>query len=118
MEITLAPFADAKALYQAVLEEAKNLKVDAQTDIDVNLIKDLFCVGLSSKKIEAALAVCMKRATYNSLRITDEVFEPEEARNDYFVVCLEVAKRNLAPFTKDLYAEYSQVLGQLKSFPK
>jgi hypothetical protein len=109
LKITLAPFAEAKALYQACLEELRNLHVDPKEEVDVNLFKDLFCVGLSSKKIEAALWPCLKRATYNDLKIDDSTFEPVEARQDYVPVCFEVAKENIAPFAKSLYAEFSHL---------
>lgn len=118
LKITLAPFADAKALYQAMLEEAKSLQLDPEADIGhPNLIKDLFCTALSSKKIEACLVKCMERATYNDLKINNDTFEPESARDDYFTVCFEIAKENVAPFTKSLYARYSHLLGVLKNVP-
>ena len=120
LEITLAPFSDGRSLYQALLEELRPMKMDDQAEVDVNLFKDLFCAGFSSKKVESALFACMKRCTYNGVRIVDvdAIFEPETAREDYFSVCFEVAKRNLTPFTKDLYAKFSQVQGLLKSSPK
>lgn len=113
LKITLAPFAEAKALYQACLEEVKGLRVDPKEEMDVNLFKDLFCVGLSSKKIEAALAPCLKRALYNDLKIDDATFEPVEARQDYIVACFEIAKENIAPFAKSLYAEFSPLLAKI-----
>lgn len=115
LKITLAPFKDARALYQALLEEAKVLKLDPTAEVDVNLYKDLFCVGLSSKKIEAALWECMKRVTYNDSRITEDIFEPVEARDDYMTVCFEVAKANIMPFTKSLYAQYAHILEKLRN---
>lgn len=112
--ISVAPFAQSKELYQACLEEGVKLKLDAETDIDVNFYKDLFCVGLTSKKIESTLAVCMKRCLYQGLKIDDQTFEPIEARGDYLNACFEIAKENILPFTKSLYAQYSHILGSLK----
>lgn len=117
LRITLAPFSDSKALYQAFLEEIKSLKWEASTEIDTNFIKDIFCVGLASKKFEAALWKCMERALYNNLKITENSFEPEEARQDYMVVCFEVAKENIMPFTKTLMPLFSQVSGMLGKSP-
>lgn len=114
LKITLSPFAISRALYQAVAEEARGLKVEAKTEIDVNLFKDLACLALASKKIEAAVWECMKRATYNDNKITEETFEKREARDDYFMVMFEVARENILPFTKSLYAEYSHLLEALK----
>jgi hypothetical protein len=108
LRITLAPFSDSKALYQAFLEEIKGLKVESSTEIDTNFIKDIFCVGLASKKFEVALWKCMERALYNNLKITENTFEPVEARQDYMLVCFEVAKENIAPFTKTLMPLFNQ----------
>lgn len=102
LKITLAPFTISKALYQAMLEELKGLKLDPQAEIDANLFKDIFCVGFSSKKIEAALHDCLKRVLYNDVRISDATFEDPAAREDYLPVLLEVARINIRPFTKNL----------------
>jgi hypothetical protein len=114
LAITLAPFEDSKNLYQALLSELKVLKVEYNTEIDVNFFKDIFCVGFSSKAVEAALWKCMSRVTYNDLKVTKDTFEVEEARQDYFDVCFEVARANIAPFTKNLYAKYESVRAKLK----
>lgn len=113
LRITLAPFADSKALYQAMLEEMKVLKIDPSAQIE-NLVKDIFCIGLSSQKVEAALKVCLARATYNKIRIDENTFEPEEARQDYIPLCFNVATENIRPFMKSLYAEFSRIKGMLE----
>lgn len=114
LEITLAPFVDARALYQAFADEFKTLKIQGTTELDYNFLKDIFLVGISSKKIEQALDLCMKRATYNGAHIDGDTFTPEESRQDYFEVCFEIAKVNIMPFTKALMQKYSHVLGALK----
>lgn len=110
LSIDVAPFADARALYQACLEEGKILRLDPTAEVDANLFKDLLCTALSSKKIEAAITKCMERALYNKLKITNDTWEPVEARDDYMTACLEVAKENILPFTKSLYAQYAGLL--------
>lgn len=115
LKLNLAPFADAKALYQAVFEEMRGLDIDP--DKAEKLLKDLFCVGLSSKKIEKCLQKCLERVLYNGLKITDELFEDEAARGDYIPMCTEVAKENLLPFMKSLFVGFHQVLDQLQKPP-
>lgn len=117
LTITLAPYEDALALQDAVLEEVRGIKFDPKAEIDVNFRKDMFCVLMSSKKIRAALDPCLKRALYDKKHITKDTFEPVEARQDYISVCMEVAKENILPFLKSLSAEYAQVLESLKSNP-
>lgn len=116
LTIQPAPFAEAKALYQAVLDEIKHIDFSTQDEMS-KLLKDLLCYGFSSKKIEAALYKCMDRVLYNGLKITDETFEPVDARGDYLVVIFEVAKENVEPFMKSLYAQYGQVLASLVKDP-
>lgn len=113
LSIGLPPFEDSKALYQAFLKEIKTIAIAGKTEM-ASFYKDLVCVGFSSKEIEACLWECFKHCTYDSgkspLKIDKDTFEPVTAREDYLTVCMEVAKENIAPFGKSLYAEYGQAL--------
>lgn len=115
LKITPSSFAVSKELFQAVSEELKSLSISASTEIDINLFKDFFCAGLSSKKIEKCLWECMKKATYNDLKITEDTFEPVEAREDYLQVMFEVAKENITPFMKSLFASFGDILKKIPS---
>lgn len=117
LKIQLAPFADAKALYMVLLEEGKSLKLDPEVEIDANFFKDVFCVGFSSKKIEAALWKCMERVLIDELRVTPDSFEEAAHRDDYFTVLFEVAKENIQPFTKSLYAQFSAITRMMQNGP-
>lgn len=107
LTITLAPFADSKALYQSILEELKSVSIKGEDEIGIGLLKDLFCAGFSSKKIEAAMSKCLSRCLYNGIKIDDSTWEPAEAREDYMKTLVEVAKENIAPFVKSLSLEFS-----------
>jgi len=113
LRISLSSFAVARDLFQAVMEELKSTKISAGTEIDVNLFKELFCSGFASKKIEKAVWECMKKALYDNQKITEETFEPEAARGDYLTVMFEVAKANLNPFMKSLYAVFEASLSKI-----
>lgn len=108
------PFKKAKALFNAALEELKDLKMDPMQDIDANFWKGLFCAGFSSKKIDQCLEECMKHVTYNGLTIDEKTFEPKSAREDYMSVCFEVFQENVHPFLKNLYAQLSPIVEKLK----
>lgn len=118
LKITPSPFADAKALYQAILKELKLIHMDSKTEM-VNIYKDLFCSGFASEEIEKKLWVCFKRCTYNGgagdLKIDESTFEPVERREDYMSACIEVAKENVFPFAKSLYAEYQRALSTIET---
>ncbi len=118
LEITIGSFAESKALYVAMMKEIKSLKVDASQDIDHNFLKDLFCAGFSSSEIDACLEVLMKRCTYGGIKITKDSFEEVDKRQDYMLVCFEVASANVAPFTKGLFAEFSALVAKVKALLK
>jgi len=108
LSLTHTPFAESKALYQAILDEARGINFEINTEkMDIN-IKDLVCAGFASVKIEKALWVCMHRCLYNGQKITEDTFEPVESRGDYISVCIEVAKHNILPFMKSLSLALSQ----------
>ena len=102
LTVTLAPFADAKALYKAALKELKGLDIKESDEIDLNLFKNVFSSFFSSDEIEKALSPCMARCLYNGQRIVASTFEPAESREDYAIVCWEVAYANISPFLKNL----------------
>lgn len=115
LEIGHTPWRVSKALVDAIMEECKGLKVTASTEIDVNLIKDVVCSSVASKRIEAAIDECMKRVTLDGLKITDETFDAVEARAEYFLIRFNVAKENVMPFMKDLSAQFSGQFGKMTS---
>lgn len=107
------PFKDANALNKALLKELKDLTLNTRAQVG-DMLKDIFCSGFSSPEIEKCLWKCLERCTYGNgesdLKITEETFEPLEARADYMKVCVEVAKEIVAPFVKSLYAAYQEAL--------
>ena len=109
LRVALAPFADGRDLYQAVMREAKSLHINMSEEIDVNLLKDMFCTLLASKEIEACVFKCMQKSLYNDSKITEDVFEPEEARQDYIECLFKVTWENVHPFGKALFAEYGTI---------
>ena len=110
LSIGSVPFKDAKALYQAILRSMQDINLNTKAQVG-DLLKDIFCAGFSSPEIEKCLWVCLARCLYgngegNDLKISEDTFEPDSARQDYIKVCVEVTKDVVDPFTKSLYAEY------------
>lgn len=107
LKITPAEFIVSKALFQAVSRELRSVR---GANID-DILKDIFCASIASPEIEACVWECFKRCLYNSgagdFKITADTFEAVERRVDYVKVCIEVAKDNITPFVKSLYAELS-----------
>ncbi len=110
-----APFADSKALYQAILEECRGFDLRVGK---LGLFKDAICTLGFSPKVEACLWKCMSRCLYNGLKITPETFEPRSAREDYEEIRWEVVKDNTDPFMKSLFALFPEaafIVGDIKN---
>lgn len=120
LKITPSPFSDAKALYQALLKEAKHIHFNSKAEMS-EVFKDFFCLSFSSPEVEARLWECLKRCQYcdkrGDLKIDKDTFEPVEAREDYTKVCAEVTKENVLPFVKSLYVEYETALAMTAKSP-
>lgn len=116
LKVQPAPFAEAKALYQAVLEDLKAVAVGTKNELG-SALKDVLCVGFSSPKIDAALNACLVRCIYNSgsgdFKIGKDTFEDIKAREDYVTVCMEVAEENLRPFLKGLMQAFAKLLSMI-----
>ncbi len=121
LKLAPAPFKDAKALYQALLAELRTVSIDAgdksAAELYASVYKDLFCIGFSSKAIEACIWKCLERCLYNDFKVNEDTFEPVAARDDYMVVCMEAVKENVGPFAKSLFAEYKRVTATTASTP-
>lgn len=118
LKIGVAPFADSKNLYQALLRELRGVNVAGEIDFRT-LWKDLFCIGFSSPDVDAAMSPCLARCLYDEQKITDATFEPVKCREDYLRVLMEVARDNVDPFAKQLFAEWllQSSLQRAKSSP-
>lgn len=118
LKLQPSPFAVAKGLYQAVLREVKMVRVSTKEEVTA-MLKDAFCIAFSSPEIEMHLWQCFARCTYNSgagdMKITEDTFEPVERRDDYMKVCMEVAKENLTPFLKSLFADFQSAITTIEN---
>lgn len=61
----------------------------------------------SSKEVFDDIFNCLKKSTYNGIKITKDVFEDESARSDIYEVFLYCLKVNVYPFFKSLLSQLS-----------
>lgn len=127
LRINIAPFVDSKNLAQSLLSELSDVNFDLKTDTKnvvemAKVFKEIFCKGFSSPLIESYLLKCMERCSYDNgkgaLRIDRDTFEAVDARQDYVTTCIEVAKDNVFPFGKSLFADYKIMSEKVKSSQK
>lgn len=114
LEVQVAPLAAAEALSMAVASELRALRMDASQTIDVNFAKDLFCTAVASPAIKAALEPCMKRCLYAGLPISDDTFEPVDARQDLWLAKYEVAYDNVHPFMRGPLSRYGAFFDNIR----
>lgn len=121
LEMTLAPFLEGERLFTAAAECLKDVKLDGKSDVEdltsnLNSLKQAFLNCLTSQQMKDAILACLKRCTYNKQRITSwDIFDKVEAREDYLMVCWEVVKFNLTPFTKNLFSKLSGLAAAVKT---
>ena len=102
LKVSMAPFKDAKALFQALAREWKS--ADPMTLTNPAGQTQLFMAAFASTEVEKMLWPCLSRSLYNNAKIVPETFEPEESRPDFIPVCLEVVTENVTPFMKSLFS--------------
>lgn len=113
LKVQPAKFTDARALLAAVTAEFRSFAIASETQIAA-VWKELACIGFSSASVEKALWSCMQGCLYLPagsevpLKLAADIFEAVERRDDYISVCMEVAKENIGPFMKSLFALFSR----------
>jgi hypothetical protein len=115
--INSAPFKDVMALKAAIGAEIS--KADFSFDfsleggfneqsIDAAAIAKILLVVDSSPVVQDKIFTCLARCTYNGEKITENTFEPDEARGDFYPIVTACLKKNLMPFLKALISSFAQ----------
>lgn len=102
LNVSSAPFKDAKQLFQVMAKEWKDL--DPSVMASPSGMTAMFMAAFSSVEVEKALWPCMVRSLYNGQKIVPDTFEPEEARQDFIPAALEIVADNITPFTRGLFS--------------
>lgn len=116
VKINVADFITSMKLKKAVVEAVKESDADVSkidlANLKMGAIESILQIILtadSSDKVELAIFDCLKRCTYNSEKITREVFEPIDARKDYYEIVIACLKVNLAPFFEPLFLKLNEL---------
>ncbi len=114
--VSPSDFARANELRKQMMRATKGIGIGPDfMSQDVSVLKEMI-VGLASDdQVEAALFACFDRATYNTAKITRDLFDDPKIgpnlRRDYFEICYAVIEENVFPF-------FVQALSALKAkFP-
>jgi len=131
LEVSLPSFEDSTRLRQAVMMDLKGIQIsfgDMKSGVPfqgqlvtqemLNTLKNLTASLAGSAAIEAALWPCMARGTWDGQKITKDLFENEEAREDFMEIAQEVLWYSLRPFLKGLVSKLKPLAAGLTSSQK
>lgn len=113
MKYNISSFENGRELYQAVLRECRTLDISTSTELSEKLMIQIGMLALSSKVIENAIWECFDKVVVDGVKLDEAYFEDEENRQDYFAILVEIAKANISPFLRGLYAQFSQIFQSL-----
>jgi len=80
-----------------------------EQNFDIASIAKMIALADSSDEVYKAIFTCLARCTYNGEKITKQVFEPANARQDYYDIIFACAKENVAPFFESLISKWLPV---------
>lgn len=89
------------AIQKALLEN--NINLEKALDEDLTMV--LMALD-SSEEVFKCMFDCLKKSTYNDIRITYDVFEDEQAKQDLYEVFFYCLKVNIYPFFKPLLSRF------------
>lgn len=124
LKVNVAPFIDSIKLVNVVArafsQRGLNFKIDRETELSFQGLfsknPDAFIKGLMDIVFEEFVMElvfkCAERCIYIqngvSVKITQDTFESESARNDFYEIMYNIAYENIKPFFKNLLTVLSQ----------
>lgn len=100
--INAAELEDAFLLKTKIQKAFKENDIDPVVALSNGDVLSLIEAMDSSVEVFNGLFNCLKKSTYNGVKITPEVFSSEESRGDLYEVFFYCLKVNVYPFFKSL----------------
>lgn len=109
--LNAAPLEDAFRLKAALQKALLSQNINLQELTDGDLFKVMLALD-SSPEVYNCMFDCLKKSSYNGIKITRETFEPEETRGDLYEVFFYCLKVNVYPFFKSLLSRFGIRFGK------
>lgn len=128
LTVTPAPFSDAKRLQNEIIRAAKGTGVgeidvaklrtafNGQPEAALNMLAETLASVVSSEAVDAALMKCAERAVYRvdgseaqrkvDRGLFDDPVIGDQARGDYYSICMRLAEVNVVPFFKAIFSAF------------
>lgn len=97
----------SEGLIPALLSKNRANVIAALSGTEVNTLKNLICLLLSSEEIEAAVFDCMTKWMLEGEAVTAETFESDDRWGDLIPCAVEVGRYVLLPFISSLGLQLS-----------
>jgi hypothetical protein len=119
--INVADFEDSFALKSSISGclasrgiDLSKINLDDLFSSDVSVIINPILALDSSPDVNRCIRKCMLKCTYNGESIKPLIFEPEKAREDYYLVVYEVLYANLSPFFSKVFSKFQLLFQKLQ----
>lgn len=118
--INIASIQNALSLKNAISKAllAQGVKL---ANIDLNNVDSLLDAILatdSDESVNKAIFNCLAKSTYNKEKITLDIFEDENARENYYEIIINCLKINLTPFLKPLISKLKDLVAKKQGSQK
>lgn len=98
-------FQDAFKLKSAIQKALLKSGVSIEQALDQDLSSLILAID-SDEEIMKCMFECLKKSTYDGIKITMDTFENEEARGDLYDIFFQCLKVNIYPFFKPLLSRF------------
>ena len=124
--IGLAPFEDAIALHDGVLEALKGMPLPGSIkdwkDMETGPVKDALITAATSKAVRAAIFACARYCTYDGQKLDQGLFDDPKraaaARQDYYTLAWEIGVANCRDFFVQTFSWLKTLLPTTASSPE
>lgn len=107
VKVVIAPcsFQDAFRLKSAIQKALLKSGISLEEALDKDITSLVLAID-SDEEIMKCMFDCLKKSTYDGVKITMDTFESEEARGDLYDIFFQCLKVNIYPFFKPLLSRF------------
>lgn len=123
LSVTEAPFVDAMALQKALLASVRGVPLAQDImKMDVSVLKDAVISAAISPEVESAVFRCADRATYDNIRVSEDLLNDPKigtrAREDFYEIAWNIIVVNCGPFFKRTFSRLKAALPATPDAPQ
>lgn len=114
VNIKIASFGEVMRFKNAIQKAFSKSGIKFELSDNISDLTQIVMLIDSDDDVFRCLFECLKKCTYNGEKITENTFEPEDARQDYYDIVIECLKVNFSPFLKGLASKWNTLSSVVK----